>query len=54
MIKDFLETLEEFDHTDKDVIAKIIENAVRFIKKNTIKISNKVKKNRINFFAKQR
>ena len=54
MIKNHLDTLEEFEHTDTDGISIIIENAIQFVKKYTIKMPKKLKKNRINFFAKQR
>ena len=54
MIKNHLDTLEEFEHTDTDGISIIIKNAIQFVKKYTIKMPKKLKKNRINFFAKQR
>jgi hypothetical protein len=54
MIKEFLNHLDEFNYTNKTMISKNIEEAIEFIKKNTTKINNKVKKNRINFFAKKR
>lgn len=54
MIEEFLNDLDEFNYTNKKMISKNIEEAIEFIKKNTTKINNKLKKNRINFFAKKR
>ena len=54
MIEYFLNDLDEFNDTNKNMISKNIEEAIEFIKKNTFKINNKLKRNRINFFAKKR
>ena len=54
MIEAFLNDLEEFNDSDKNAISKNIEESIQFIKQYTFKINNKLKKNRINFFAKKR
>jgi predicted NAD-dependent protein-ADP-ribosyltransferase YbiA (DUF1768 family) len=52
-IADFLKNFEEFKDQDVDSIAIAIDESVKFIRSNTVKISAQIKRNRVNFFSGQ-